>query len=202
MKPDSAASGVRSSWLALATKSARISSTRRNGVRSRNAISTMPAGRPASAGSGITATSYQRSAGTRSKNSTRWVVPLARTRRMASRISGLRRASDTGSPRRSAGAIAAAWALKATTSPPPSSATTGSGRPASSRLEQRIVGARRALRVGGERCLDGFAAARRDHGGGRDGDKARERRQRGQRAGKPEQREHRGGGEQASGAPA
>ena len=34
MKPVSAASGVRSSWLALATKSARISSTRRIGVRS------------------------------------------------------------------------------------------------------------------------------------------------------------------------
>ena len=32
MKPDSAANGVRNSWLALATKSARISSTRRNGV--------------------------------------------------------------------------------------------------------------------------------------------------------------------------
>ena len=42
MKPDSAASGVRSSWLALATKSARISSTRRSGVRSWNAISTRP----------------------------------------------------------------------------------------------------------------------------------------------------------------
>ena len=40
MKPESAASGVRSSWLALATKSARISSTRRSGVRSWNAIST------------------------------------------------------------------------------------------------------------------------------------------------------------------
>ena len=34
MKPESAASGVRSSWLALATKSARISSTRRSGERS------------------------------------------------------------------------------------------------------------------------------------------------------------------------
>ncbi len=34
-----AASGVRSSWLALATKSARISSTRRSGVRSWNVIS-------------------------------------------------------------------------------------------------------------------------------------------------------------------
>ena len=36
MKPESAASGVRSSWLALATKSARISSTRCSGVRSWN----------------------------------------------------------------------------------------------------------------------------------------------------------------------
>ena len=40
MKPDSEASGVRSSWLALATKSARISSTRRSGVRSRRVSST------------------------------------------------------------------------------------------------------------------------------------------------------------------
>jgi len=40
MKPLSAASGVRSSWLALATKSARISSTRRKGVRSWKVMST------------------------------------------------------------------------------------------------------------------------------------------------------------------
>ena len=40
MKPDNAASGVRNSWLALATKSARISSTRRSGVRSWNVSNT------------------------------------------------------------------------------------------------------------------------------------------------------------------
>ena len=39
INPDSAASGVRNSWLALATKSARISSTRRSGVRSRKVSS-------------------------------------------------------------------------------------------------------------------------------------------------------------------
>ena len=39
MKPDKAANGVRNSWLALATKSARISSTRRSGVWSWNVIS-------------------------------------------------------------------------------------------------------------------------------------------------------------------
>ena len=132
MKPDSAASGVRSSWLALATKSARISSTRRSGVRSWNASSTRP-GLAATPGDeiGVTITSYQRSSGTRSENSTRCAVPLARARRIASSTSGTRRPSETGSPGRSAGATAVARALSATTSPRRSSATTGSGRPAS-----------------------------------------------------------------------
>ena len=68
MKPDSAASGVRSSWLALATKSARISSTRRSGVRSWNVISTRSGrARLASRRTGVTITSNQRSTGTRSE---------------------------------------------------------------------------------------------------------------------------------------
>ena len=85
---------------------------------------------PASA-IGVTIASYQRSTGTRSKNSTRWELPLATARRIESRTSGTRSASETGSPRRSAGAIALARALRATTSPWRSSATTGSGSPAS-----------------------------------------------------------------------
>ncbi len=77
MKPSSAASGVRSSWLALATKSARISSTRRSGVRSLNVISRMSE-RPSPAVAsftGVTKASNQRSSGTRSKNSTRCGCP-------------------------------------------------------------------------------------------------------------------------------
>ena len=42
MKPDSEASGVRSSWLALARKSARVRSTRRCSVSSRNTNSAWP----------------------------------------------------------------------------------------------------------------------------------------------------------------
>ncbi len=56
---------------------------------------------------------------------------MATARRIESSTSGTRSASDTGSPRRSAGAIALARALRATTSPWRSSATTGSGSPAS-----------------------------------------------------------------------
>ena len=114
MKPDSAASGVRNSWLALATKSARISSTRRSGVRSSRVTSTSRVG-GCSAGrrnaTGTTIASYQRSSGTRSMNSTRCGTSLAIARRIASSTSGTRSASDTGSPRRSAGATARAGAF-------------------------------------------------------------------------------------------
>ena len=66
MKPDSAASGVRSSWLALATKSTRISSTRRSGVWSWNVISMQVSEPPNEVGTGIgvTTSSIQRSIGT------------------------------------------------------------------------------------------------------------------------------------------
>ena len=79
---------------------------------------------------GATTASYHRSNGTRSENSARCIAPVARVRRIASRISGTRRPSETGSPRRSAGASALARALSATTSPVGRSATTGSGNPA------------------------------------------------------------------------
>ena len=48
MNPESEASGVRNSWLALATKSARICSTRCAAVRSRknNATTAGPPGSP------------------------------------------------------------------------------------------------------------------------------------------------------------
>ena len=66
MKPDSAASGVRNSWLALATKSARISSTRRSGVWSWNVISMHLSVPPNSVGTdtGMMMSSIQRSTGT------------------------------------------------------------------------------------------------------------------------------------------
>ena len=127
MKPVSAASGVRSSWLALATKSARISSTRRIDVRSCSVMRT--ACRSAE----------------RNRRHERFEVALGRNPfgkfdalRPAARHSPRGRprpipacasAIDAGSPRRSAGASAAAPALKAITRPSRSSMITGSGRP-------------------------------------------------------------------------
>ncbi len=69
MKPDNAASGVRSSWLALATKSARISSTRRSGVWSWKVISMHFSVPPNSVGTGtgVMISSIQRSTGTWSR---------------------------------------------------------------------------------------------------------------------------------------
>ena len=65
MKPAREASGVRSSWLALATKSTRTRSVCRRSVRSSRMNRTSPA-----AGDGISSranqAAYQRSAGTRS----------------------------------------------------------------------------------------------------------------------------------------
>ena len=78
MNPLSAASGVRSSWLTLATKSARISSTRRIGVRSWTVMTTTPErdGTPASA-IGATNASDQRDVGNRAENSMRCALPVA-----------------------------------------------------------------------------------------------------------------------------
>ena len=91
MKPESAASGVRSSWLALATKSARISSTRRSGVWSWNVSSTRsPADIHSGKDIGTAMTSYQRSTGTRSKNSACCALRLARARRITCSTSGAR----------------------------------------------------------------------------------------------------------------
>ncbi len=102
MKPSSAASGVRSSWLALAMKSARISSTRRNGVRSLKVIRMMsePPSAPVASRTGVTNASNQRSSGTRSKNSTRCGSRRLVARRIASTSSGMRSAISAGSPRR------------------------------------------------------------------------------------------------------
>ena len=131
MKPSSAASGVRNSWLALAMKSARISSTRRSGVRSLNVISRMSA-RPSGVFAnltGVTKASNQRSSGTRSKNSTRCGVRLAAARRIASTNSGMRKVMRAGSPRRRDGAIEDAAALKAMTRPSRSSTIAATGSP-------------------------------------------------------------------------
>ena len=67
MKPSSEARGVRNSWLALATKSTRIASSRRAEVRSRRNRTTFgwpPAG-PSGIGRAPTWTSKARSVGTR-----------------------------------------------------------------------------------------------------------------------------------------
>ncbi len=139
MKPSSAASGVRNSWLALAMKSARISSTRRSGVRSLNVISRMSE-RPSptfASFTGVTKASNQRSSGTRSKNSTRCGVRLAVARRIASTSSGMRKVIKAGSPRRSDGAIVDAAALKAMTRPSRSSTIAGPGNPPISDFDQQ-----------------------------------------------------------------
>ena len=110
MKPVSAASGVRSSWLTLATKSARISSTRRIGVRSCTVMTTMPA-RPGRRRQARPARrTPRRSAATAAatENSMRCALPVRMAARIASTSSGMRSAIEAGSPRRSAGAIAAA----------------------------------------------------------------------------------------------
>jgi hypothetical protein len=78
MKPDNAASGVRSSWLALATKSTRICSTRRYGVRSRKVSSKRGVRAfPADSAVGVTCTSYQRSTGFACENSACCGLPVA-----------------------------------------------------------------------------------------------------------------------------
>ena len=119
MKPVSAASGVRSSWLTLATKSARISSTRRIGVRSCTVMTTMPARPPSppANATGATNASDQRADGTRAENSMRCALPVAIAARIASTSSGMRSAIEAGSPRRSAGASATAPALNDRTRP-------------------------------------------------------------------------------------
>ena len=126
MKPESAASGVRSSWLALATKSTRISSTRRSGVRSCSTSSMSPA----VPDSGATCAANQRSTGTRCENSTRRGSPLAAAWRTASTISGMRSASDRGWPRASAGAIVRAAVLATIKRASRSSTIAASGMPA------------------------------------------------------------------------
>ena len=63
MKPISEESGVRSSWLALATKSVRIRSTRRSAVRSRNRSRKNCDGSPRPAGIGRISTDQKRSVG-------------------------------------------------------------------------------------------------------------------------------------------
>ena len=132
MKPESEASGVRNSWLALATKSARISSTRRSGVRSWKVISTRPAGAGAATAIGVTMASYQRSTGTRSKNSTRCGARRWRARG-GWHPAPPAPAARARPARRGAARARSRWraALSATTSPLRLSATTGSGSPAS-----------------------------------------------------------------------
>ena len=94
------ASGERNSWLALATKSARIRSARRSAVTSWN-TSTAPAGasspRDASTASGATMTSNVRTEGASRVISTVWVAPPAKTVSTASSAAGCR--TDNASAR-------------------------------------------------------------------------------------------------------
>ena len=102
MKPVSAASGVRSSWLTLATKSARISSTRRIGVRSWTVMTTTPArpGAPPVSATGEMNASDQRVDGSRAENSMRCALPV--------RMRGADRLDQLGHAQRDRGRLAAA----------------------------------------------------------------------------------------------
>ena len=124
-KPSSDARGVRSSWLALATKSARIRSTRRDSVRSRKVITT--AGASSGRRRGATVTSKARSTGTRSRQATVSIRPEAPTRRIASRMSGSRNARASAPSGRRAGSIAFAGRLAAMTLASPDTTSTESG---------------------------------------------------------------------------
>src|SRR5262249_34232175 len=113
VKRERAGGGGRNSGPAWEMKSARIPAPRRSGVRSWNASSSRPGLESAPADRiGVTIASYQRSTGTRWKNSARWDVPLARAWRIASNTSGTRSPSETDSPGSSAGATEVARALR------------------------------------------------------------------------------------------
>jgi hypothetical protein len=71
----------------------------------------------------------QRGDGSRAENSMRCGRPETPAARIASISSGMRSAIEAGSPRRSAGAVAEACALKAMTRPSRPITTTGSGIP-------------------------------------------------------------------------
>ena len=112
MKPSSAASGVRNSWLALATKSARICSTRRNSVASCRVKATKrasPSTEEPRHGSGTAV----RPARDRSQD-TSSAPPVASTRAMASWRSTARRLEASGAARRRCGNSARAGPLAAT----------------------------------------------------------------------------------------
>ncbi len=125
-KPSIEASGVRNSWLALAMKSARMRSTRRDSVKSRS-VSKVATTWPDPAASGATQTSKRRSIGTRSLHSTVSASPFAMTRRNASMTSGVRKARTKGSPSLMPGSSAKAGLLAATGRPSAPTITAGSG---------------------------------------------------------------------------
>ena len=154
----------------------------------RNVISTKPA-EGSTAAIGVTTASYQRSTGTASKNSTRCAAPLARARRMASSTSGTRSPSETGSPRRSAGAIAVAR-IERDHVAVAVERHHRIGQPGQHRLDQRLADPRHRQR-GGQAGARVLAVAGRDHGRDRhDGGKRHQRRQRTEHAGEPKTGEH------------
>ena len=110
MKPEKAASGVRNSWLALATKSARISSTRRKGDRSRNVRRKLPSpnGRAFPADGDRRNDRFPPSFGRNAFGELDALDRLPFTARaMASTSSGIRNPIDGDSPRRNPGATCA-----------------------------------------------------------------------------------------------
>jgi hypothetical protein len=91
MNPTTEASGVRSSWLALATKSTRMCSRRRASVRSAR-CSMAARVSPPSPGSGTMVTAKTRSTGTRSTSSTDWATWPVRAWSSPPSTSGARKA--------------------------------------------------------------------------------------------------------------
>ena len=132
-KPSNDASGVRNSWLALATKSTRIRSMRRVSVVSRKVTSRASGiSRP----SGATWTSNCLSTGTRvSQFRVAW--RSCRAARRASKISGARTVRETGSPSRIPGNSDRAGLFAQSRRQSPSRAKAASGRASTQRA--RIV---------------------------------------------------------------
>ncbi len=120
-KPSSEASGVRSSWLALATKSTRIRSVTRCSLRSSKVSST--GRRTPSLPSAAIWMRKVRSTGTRSISSITWRPPCRETPSIASIRSGSRITSVSSRPFSSAGIRARIAGLSAWATPCASSSS-------------------------------------------------------------------------------
>ena len=143
MKPISDASGVRSSWLTLATKSARMRSTARSRVRSDSTTTARP---PSAIGGsiGTTAACTSRGTGTGNVTSAVCVIPEANARSIAARRSGCRNTAGMSAPNAARAAELARRTLR-------SAASTISG---SGRRSTTVPSVRRSCSTNADRAAD------------------------------------------------